>query len=42
MLNVYTDRKFIEKHSKGEKFPLIYALLFDERNEFSEVKNYTT
>jgi hypothetical protein len=40
MLNVYTDRKFIEKHPKGEKFPLIYALLFDERNEFPEVKKY--
>ncbi|MGH1387701.1 hypothetical protein [Kordia sp.] len=40
MLNVYTDKKFIEKHPKGEKFPLIYALLFDERDEFPEVKNY--
>jgi len=40
MLNVYTDRKFLEKHPKGEKFPLVYALLFDERNEFTEVKKY--
>lgn len=40
MLNVYTDRKFLEKHPKGEKFPLVYALLFDERNEFPEVKKY--
>ncbi|WP_298421489.1 exostosin family protein [uncultured Kordia sp.] len=40
MLNVYTDQKFLEKHSKGEKFPLVYALLFDERNEFTEVKNF--
>jgi len=40
MLNVYTDRKFLEKHPKGEKFPLINALLFDERNEFPEAKNY--
>ncbi|MBC8755126.1 exostosin family protein [Kordia sp. YSTF-M3] len=40
MLNVYTDTNFIKAHSKGEKFPLIYALLFDERNEFPEVKNY--
>ena len=40
MLHVYTDRNFIDKHPKGEKFPLIYALLFDERNEFTEVKKY--
>ncbi|QHI35223.1 hypothetical protein IMCC3317_05690 [Kordia antarctica] len=40
MLNVYTDTNFIKTHSIGEKFPLIYALLFDERNEFTEVKNY--
>lgn len=40
MLNVYTDTEFLKAHPKGEKFPLIYALLFDERNEFSEVKKY--
>lgn len=40
MLNVYTDTEFLKAHPKGEKFPLVYALLFDERNEFTEVKNY--
>ncbi len=40
MLNVYTDTEFLKAHPKGEKFPLVYALLFDERNEFPEVKKY--
>lgn len=40
MLNVYTDTEFLKAHPKGEKFPLVYALLFDERNEFLEAKNY--
>ena len=40
MLNAYTDTQFLKTHPKGEKFPLINALLFDERNEFSELKNY--
>ena len=40
MLKIYTDTNFLKKHPKGEKFPLVYALLFDERNEFTEVKKY--
>lgn len=40
MLKIYTDTNFLKKHPKGEKFPLVYALLFDERDEFTDIKKY--